>query len=137
MNIPDDVIESFENLLDELIEHASAVLNTLCFMDKHKSHIYISAPYFLIEGYQNYLSNKNNGAGLDYLFKGIKMIPSSDYAVTLFHTDYVVYKQNWMIRKVPLAPGLETYARRPDSEYKTKVKAFIPDDLDHGDPSLN
>ena len=139
MNIPDDVVESFESFISELIEHASAVLNTLCYSEKHKRFIYISAPYFLIEGYQNYLSRKtgNPEPGSDCTFMGIRMIPSSDYAVTLFHTDYVVHKQNWMIRKLPLMPGLESFARQPDSEYKTFVKPFIKSDLDHGDPSLN
>ena len=107
MNIPDDILESFGNLIAEIIEHSAGAFYELCFSKKHKEDIYISAPFFLIEAYQNYLSKKMENFEPDHRFMGIKLIPSSDYAITLFHKDYVIYKEDWMIRKMPLIPGLE------------------------------
>ena len=139
MNIPDDILESFGNLIAEIIEHTAAPFNGLCFHPKHKENVYISAPFFLVEAYQNYLSKqkKNPAGNSDHRFMGIKMIPSSDYAITLFHKDYVVYKENWMIRKMPLMPGLEVYVKEPDSAFETFIKPFIPGKINNGDPSLN
>jgi hypothetical protein len=139
MNIPDDILESFGNLIAEIIDHSSAVFYELCFHEKHKEDIYISAPFFLVEAYQNYLSKKmeNVEANSDHRFIGIKMIPSSDYAITLFHKDYVVYKENWMIRKMPLMPGLEAYMKEDDSAFKPIIKPFIPGKIGNADPSLN
>lgn len=138
MNIPDHILESFEDLVSELIENSSAPFYGLCFHEKHQKDIYISAPYFLVEAYQNYLSKKMENDKPDFVprFMGIKMIASTDYAITLFHKDYVVYKQNWMIRKMPLMPGLEAYVKKPDSAY-TIVKPFMPGKINNADPSLN
>jgi hypothetical protein len=139
MNIPDHILESFGNLIDEVIEMSAGSLNALCFSEKHQKDIYISAPFFLVEAYQNYLSKKmeNLESNSDHSFIGIKMIPSTDYAITLFHKDYVVYKQDWMIRKMPLMPGLEAYVKEPESGFKPFIMPFIPGEIKNEDPSLN
>ncbi len=139
MNIPDDVIKSFENLVTDLIEQSGGPFYELCFSKKHSEDIYISAPFFLVEAYQNYLSRKNGKpeADSDYRFMGIKMIPSSDYAITLFHKNYIIYKEDWMIRKIALMPGMEAYVKEPDSGFKTIIKPFIPGEDVSSDPSLN
>lgn len=139
MNIPDDVIKSFENLVTDLIEQSGGPFYELCFSKKHSEDIYISAPFFLVEAYQNYLSRKKGKpeADSDYRFMGIKMIPSSDYAITLFHKNYIIYKEDWMIRKIALMPGMEAYVKEPDSEFKTIIKPFIPGEDVSSDPSLN
>ena len=139
MNIPDDVIKSFENLVTDLIEQSGGPFYELCFSKKHSGDIYISAPFFLVEAYQNYLSRKNGKpeADSDYRFMGIKMIPSSDYAITLFHKNYIIYKEDWMIRKIALMPGMEAYVKEPDSGFKTIIKTFIPGEDVSSDPSLN
>lgn len=139
MNIPDHILESFGNLIAEVIEHSAGSFYELCFNKKHKEDIYISAPFFLVEAYQNYLSKKieNHKTNSDYGFMGIKIIPSSDYAITLFHKDYLVYKEDWMIRKIPLMPGLEAYVKKPNSAFKPIIKPFIPGDIKSENPSLN
>lgn len=139
MNIPDDVIKSFENLVTDLIEQSGGPFYELCFSKKHSEDIYISAPFFLVEAYQNYLLRKNGKpeADSDYRFMGIKMIPSSDYAITLFHKNYIIYKEDWMIRKIALMPGMEAYVKEPDSGFKTIIKPFIPGEDVSSDPSLN
>lgn len=139
MNIPDDVIKSFENLVTDLIEQSGGPFYELCFSKKHSEDIYISAPFFLVEAYQNYLSRKKGKpeADSDYRFMGIKMIPSSDYAITLFHKNYIIYKEDWMIRKIALMPGMEAYVKEPDSGFKTIIKPFIPGEDVSSDPSLN
>lgn len=139
MNIPDDVIKSFENLVTDLIEQSGGPFYESCFSKKHSGDIYISAPFFLVEAYQNYLLRKNGKpeADSDYRFMGIKMIPSSDYAITLFHKNYIIYKEDWMIRKIALMPGMEAYVKEPDSGFKTIIKPFIPGEDVSSDPSLN
>jgi len=98
-----------------------------------------SAPFFLVEAYQNYLSKKTevDPSNLDHRFMGIKMIPSTDHAITLFHKDYVVYKEDWMIRKMPLMPGLEAYMKEPDSAFEAVIMPFIHGEITFDDPSLN
>jgi hypothetical protein len=59
MNIPDHILESFGNLIAEVIEHSAGPFHGLCSSKKHKKDIYISAPFFLVEAYENYLSKKN------------------------------------------------------------------------------
>jgi hypothetical protein len=139
MNIPEDILKSFGNLIADVIEHSAGPFYELCFSKKHKEDIYISAPFFLVEAYQNYLSKnmENPKPNSDHRFMGIKMIPSSDYAITLFHKEYIVYKQDWMIRKMPLMPGLEAYVKQPDSAFKAIIKPFIPGEIKSDDPSLN
>jgi hypothetical protein len=139
MNIPDDVLESFENLITQVIEHSAAPFYGLCLSKKHKKDIYISAPFFLIEAYKTYLSKKSKSTRPTsyYRFNGIKMIPSSDYAITVFHKDYVAYKYDWMIRKWPLKPGLEAYVTQVDPIKKAIVEPFAPGPIKHDEPSLN
>jgi hypothetical protein len=139
MNIPDNIVQSFENLIAEVINGSGAVFYELCFSKKHQKNIYISAPFFLIEAYQNYLSKKteDDQSNLDHRFMGLKMIPSTDYAITLFHKDFVVYKEDWMIRKMPLMPGLEAYMKEPDSAFEAVIMPFIPGEITCDDPSLN
>lgn len=139
MNIPDHILESFGNLIAEVIEHSAGPFYGLCISKKNREDIYISAPFFLVEAYQNYLSKKleNRKTKSDYMFRGIKMIPSTDNAITLFHKDYVVYKHNWMIRKMPLMPGLEAYMKKPDSAFEATILPFIPGEIKSTDPSLN
>ena len=139
MNIPDHILESFGNLIAQLIEHSAASFHGLCIGKKNKEDIYISAPFFLVEAYENYLSKKmeNRKPDSNYRFRGIKMIPSTDNAITLFHKDYVVYKENWMIRKMPLMPGLEAYMKELDSKFEEIILPFIPGEIKSADPSLN
>lgn len=139
MNIAKNIVQSFENLIIEVIEGSGAVFYELCFSEKHKKNIYISAPFFLVEAYQNYLSKKMevDPSNLDHRFMGIKMIPSTDHAITLFHKDYVVYKEDWMIRKMPLTPGLIAHLKERDSSFALIIKPFIPGDITCDDPSLN
>jgi hypothetical protein len=139
MNIPDDILESFGNLIAEIIEHSPAVFYGLCLTKKHKKDIYISAPFFLVEAYQKYLSKKMKKREplSDDRFMGIKIIPSPDYAITLFHKDYVVYKHDWMIRKMPLMPALEAYMKKLDSGFEATILPFVPGEIKSTDPSLN
>ena len=139
MNIPDHLLKSFGNLIAEVIEQSAGAFYELCFSEKHRDDIYISAPFFLVEAYQNYLSKnmENSKSNSDPRFMGIKMIPSCDYAITLFHKDYVIYKQDWMIRKMPLMPGLEAYIKTADSAITPFIRPFIPGEISSDDPSLN
>lgn len=139
MNIPDNIVQSFENLVAEVINGSGAVFYELCFSKKHQKNIYISAPFFLVEAYQNYLSKKteDDQSNSDHRFMGIKMIPATDDAITLFHKDYVVYKEDWMIRKMPLTPGLIAHLKERDSSFAPIIKPFIPGNITCDDPSLN
>lgn len=139
MIVPDEYIERFCQLLSDLIEHSSAIMYGLCSDKKSRNDIRISAPQFLIDAaikYPKPLSSIKSKQGITK-FMGIKMIPSSDYALTLFHKDYTLYKEDWMIRKLPLLPEMKSAALGADEEYPIFIEPFKPGTIKNQDPSTN
>lgn len=66
----------------------------------------LSIPNFLHrhiqEAFQYYYCTPFQPA-VNWYLMGVEIIPSSDLAITLYHKDYPLYNEDWMIRKVPLA----------------------------------
>lgn len=66
----------------------------------------LSIPSFLITHVQHAFMMHYHiviGPSVKWYLRGVEIIPSMDLAITLYHKDYVLYKEEWMIRKVPLA----------------------------------
>lgn len=97
----DSLIKLFDRVIDEASPVLSALVNT-----KHRNDVYISSPSILIK----YLLAANEIKHLiteydKYLkYRNIRLIPSTDWAITFFHKDYVLHKEDWMIRKISLPP---------------------------------
>lgn len=102
------VIELFEELLDE----ADNKMLDIIYSEKSKD-IYITAPDVIITLFQKALifHNELNDTCIQFqklgLLNRINILPSVDWAVTLYHKDYSFCKHNWMVRKIPLTNPLK------------------------------
>lgn len=83
--------ESDSNMMEALARPEDFKLSIPSFLQRHVQ-----------EAFSFYYCTPFPPAVTWYL-RGVEMIPSVDLAITLYHKDYVLYKSDWMIRKVPLA----------------------------------
>ena len=97
------VIELSQKLLNEVDNKMLEIIYS-----EKSDEIYITAPQVIISLFQKVLvlPNQLKDASLqmhklDWLI-GINIFPSVDWAITMYHKDYSLYKHNWMIRKVSL-----------------------------------
>lgn len=102
----DHVLDLFNILLDEM----PAEMMLQCNGSGSEKFV-ISAPDFLLNKFLHALQRKfayqsfqpgEMGALLTY--RGINMVPSPDLAITIFHKDYPLFREDWMIYKIPLTP---------------------------------
>lgn len=63
----------------------------------------LSIPHFLNRHFQEAFQNYSMISGAVIVFRGITIVPAQELEITLFHKDYPLYKEEWMIRKIPLA----------------------------------
>lgn len=102
----DSLIEMLHRLIDESDPRMQMTLST-----SHSGDVYLSMPSFL-ERYLHdalsykYMTNSFQRAELGklFVFRGVTIIPSIDLSFTLFHKDYILFNEDWMIRKIPLQP---------------------------------
>lgn len=119
------LIELFKRLIDE------ADGNLLPLLKSYEvNNVMISAPSTIIELFKEALAHEYNLGftpgfeGKYFVFKGITIYPSCDWAITLYHRDYVLYKHSWMIRKIPLgAPSKEQ--KEWYTKYIIDLKDFV------------
>jgi len=102
-----DGYDSLIELFSRLIEEADDEMRYLMHGDKI-GDLMISAPSIIIEYFKKALLYKHlvgfapGELGKLFVFRGITMYPSFDWAITLYHKEYSLYKKDWMIRKIPL-----------------------------------
>jgi len=130
----DEPFEALENLFHMLIEDAPIPLQEYMY-GTEKAKVNISAPMFLVTRMLEAMTIKYKFKP-DYIFEGIKIIPSSDYALTLFHEDYPIYKEDWMIHKISLDPLFVSKPQSHITKYLGFIKEFIPKQIS-GDSSQN
>jgi hypothetical protein len=100
-NMKDNLIEIF----DRLIDHAPAVLSILP-EGKNAKDLYISAPAIIIKYFMEAIESKSTVSQRKKQpsYRNIKLIPSTDWALTFFHMDYILLNEKWMIHKIYLTP---------------------------------
>lgn len=132
----DEPFDALEGLFKTLIEGAPEKL--LWAMERNdKDEVNISAPYLLVKRMQETMIRSYYfKPGDNCTFMGIKIIPSSDYALTLFHVDYPIFKEDWMIHKIPLDPLFVSKQSPNITKYVGQIKEFIPGKFSK-DSSLN
>ena len=126
-NEPEEALEGlFHTLIDEAPERLQSMM-----LGRDKDNIHISAPLFLVRRFMEALMRRT-GLRSDFIFMGIKIIPSSDYALTLFHVDYPIFKDDWMIHKISLDPLFVSKPQSNVTKYFGQIKEFIPGGIDEG-----
>lgn len=130
----DEPFDALVDLINTLIDDAPERL-AFC-ISRGNPDIYISIPSFLIKRLQEAMVRKYNYPRTDHIFMGIKIVPSSDYALTLFHEDYVIFKEDWMIHKISLDPLFVSKQSANITKYVGQIKGFIPERMGK-DSSLN
>lgn len=75
----------------------------MCQHLENPENFYLSIPSFLNRHFEEAFQNHTFISGAITAFRGVKIIPAMELEITLFHKDYVLYKEDWMIRKIPLA----------------------------------
>lgn len=123
----DEPFEALEKLFQHLINEAPEELYECLRNAYERQKIYISAPGLLISKLHECLIRKYNLQGeREHKFRGIEILPSSDYALTLFHEDYPIFKEDWMIHKIPLDPLFVKKQSPNVTKYVGQIKEFIP-----------
>lgn len=104
MNVAyDKLIELFNRLLEEADDKMLWLIT-----GKEVKDIYLSAPDIIITHLTDALTLRynlkltNQDVSNHLIFRGLTVYPSSDWAITLYHKNYTLYKEDWMIRKIPL-----------------------------------
>lgn len=106
MNSP---FESLVDLLQELIYYSADEMFIRLNADSRKDLV-LQMPQFLIDRIPEAVQSKfGYFTPTDQLmpikvFEGITVNPSPDLAITLFHKDYPLRNQGWMIVKISLEP---------------------------------
>lgn len=100
-NMSDHLIQLF----DRLIDNAPCVLSALA-EGKHADELYISAPAIIVKYFVEAVDSrfavpqtKEQPA-----YRNIIIIPSSDWALSFFHKDYILLNESWMIHQIFLTP---------------------------------
>lgn len=93
------------DLFDQLIHDAQGQMYE--HINFNPSDLRISAPEFIIEAFQNEMSRLYNlgtprSVGDDFLYRGLKFIPSYALEVAVWHVNYPLYQEEWMLRKISL-----------------------------------
>lgn len=124
-NEPEEALEGlFHTLIDEAPERLQWLADR---SNSDKNEVNISAPLFLVKRFQEAMIRKYCVKPVDnFIFMGIKIIPSSDYALTLFHVDYPIFKEDWMIHKIALDPLFVSKPQSNVTKYLGQIKEFIP-----------
>lgn len=102
--------EALIKLFDELIHEAEREMYYKINFDS--KDIRISAPKFIINLFFEALSKQYNGSayytngrlGKDFIYRGITFLPHFEMEIVVWHIDYPLFKEDWMIRKIPLNP---------------------------------
>lgn len=119
----------FINDLDEKMYYA---------MQK-EGDVYLQAPQFLIDIlFYSFRITFNrapekNTSGF-YFFQGMEIHPTYEMAIILFHKDYPIYREKWMLKKISLEPT-QTISEQWYSKTIFKLKEF--NGLDGQNPADN
>ena len=101
------LISLFDTLLEECDERMLQIIDS-----GQNDIIYISAPDVLITLFKTAIIVRNYLGITKYkratLFNSNNLVPSFDWAVTIYHKDYSLYKYPWMIRKTTLNEAIST-----------------------------
>lgn len=114
-----NLFNRFVNDLDEKMYYAM----------QRKGDVYLQAPAFVIDilhksliATYNVIPTENSTGHL--LFKGLKVEPTYEMAIILFHKDYPLYREEWMLKKIPLEPPV-TVKKEWYTETVVKMKEFF------------
>jgi hypothetical protein len=120
----ESLLTMFERLIDEADDELLMLLNS-----SRTEEIYITAPSLILKYFQGAIVWKfgfgewqRGQLGKLFVFRGITMYPSSDWAITLYHKDYTLYKMDWMIRKISL-----DHPRKVKGEWYTEYVVKLVD----------
>lgn len=108
MNSP---FEPLVDLLEGLIHNSGDEM--MMRMVGGREDLILQMPQFLIDHLPEALASRygfmgySQSNGMVKMFEGVQIQPSPDLALTLFHKNYPLYKNDWMIVKISLDPALQ------------------------------
>lgn len=100
------------------------------YIQRKTTSVHLQAPEFvipiLVEGYSSSFGRppEKSDSGY-YFFQGLKIEPTYEMAIILFHKHYPLYREEWMLKKIPLDPPV-TLKEEWYSKTVFKMKAFFP-----------
>ena len=75
----------------------------------NQNDLTISAPQFLIDSFMRGVREENNfisdPAVREIMYMGIKFQPCYELEIAIWHKDYPLYREAWMLKKISLEPS--------------------------------
>lgn len=117
-----EVVNLFNRFVNDLDEN-------MYYSMQKKGDVVLQAPQFIIDIlYQSlqatYMVNPTENTTGHLVFQGLELQPTYEMAIILFHKQYPLYKNDWMLKKISLEPGL-TIKKEWYSETGFKMKEFF------------
>lgn len=93
-------------LFDQLIYDALGEMHKSGF--DNNNDLTISAPQFIIDSFMRGVREENNFISdpsvREIMYMGIKFQPTYELEIAIWHKDYPLYREDWMIKKISLEP---------------------------------
>lgn len=118
-----EVISLFNRFMDEVDEKMKRDM-------RWRGDVILQAPQFIIDILFKaaratntiYPTENSNSPGISS-WRGIKIQPTYEMAIVLFHKDYPLYREDWMLKKIALEPP-QTLQKEWYSVTVVKMKEF-------------
>lgn len=117
-----EVVNMFNHFVNDLDEK-------MYYSMHKKGDVYLQAPAFVIDIlHQSLMATYNinpveNTTG-HLVFQGLEIQPTYELSIVLFHKDYPLYKEDWMVKKISFEPPI-SIKKEWYTETVFKIKEFF------------
>lgn len=121
-----DLQEQVVALFIRIVHEVEYKLHRADAPNRVKEKMVIQAPEFLLRIFFEGLKQYNPvvlhyyKAGESFKYRGLLVRPGYEMAIVIFHEDYPIYQNSWMLTKIPLHPA-QTIERKEYTETIIKI----------------
>ncbi len=117
-----EVVNLFNRFVNDLDEN-------MYYSMQKKGEVVLQAPQFIIDILNQslqatYRTNPTENTTGHLVFQGLELQPTYEMAIILFHKQYPIYRNDWMLKKICLEPA-QTIKKEWYSETFIKMKEFF------------